>query len=321
MAQQPLMSQGLLIIEDSRSRLDTPHSVGLLWTSDQPDAENSDNTQHSRRTSMPPAGFETATPASERPQTYAVYRAATGISIYTHTSVSGRTYIIFLSPSDNFRIFFLFHFICSCFTSHPSPLTKGATKRLVSANASSPVCTGCRSASLLCQIRSAAIYSNPYNPHTHTYIHTHTHAQKSTGQRWQFHPPKSRRTLSSLQLRLFSLVPGRICNGQALGLYVQVTVHRDKLRIKQPTRCIKYPKFIFFIKLYMFRASSVPIIRSYLLYARQLARFMQVMRPLPSRVRFQPAWNVPTDECTVDNSWWWPQKMLETCRVLWQNKF
>jgi hypothetical protein len=27
-------------------------------------------------------------------------------------------------------------------------------------------------------------------------------------------------------------------------LYVQVTVHRDKLRIKQPTRYIKYPKFI-----------------------------------------------------------------------------
>jgi len=26
--------------------------------------------------------------------------------------------------------------------------------------------------------------------------------------------------------------------------YVQVTVHRDKLHIKQPTRCIKYPKFI-----------------------------------------------------------------------------
>jgi hypothetical protein len=27
-------------------------------------------------------------------------------------------------------------------------------------------------------------------------------------------------------------------------LYVQVTVHPDKLRIKQSTRCIKYPKFI-----------------------------------------------------------------------------
>jgi len=36
MAQQPLMGQGLLIIEASRSHSDTPHSVGLLWTSDQP---------------------------------------------------------------------------------------------------------------------------------------------------------------------------------------------------------------------------------------------------------------------------------------------
>jgi len=27
-------------------------------------------------------------------------------------------------------------------------------------------------------------------------------------------------------------------------LYVPVTVHHDKLPIKQPTRCIKYPKFI-----------------------------------------------------------------------------
>jgi hypothetical protein len=41
MAQQPPVGQGLLIIEASRSHLDTPHSVGLLWTSDQPDAETS----------------------------------------------------------------------------------------------------------------------------------------------------------------------------------------------------------------------------------------------------------------------------------------
>ena len=66
--------------------------------------------------------------------------------------------------------------------------------------------------------------------------------------------------------------------------YVQVTVHRDKLRIKQPTRCIKYPKLYFVIKLYMFRTSSVPIIRSYVLYTRQLARFMQVMWPLHSNL-------------------------------------
>jgi len=40
-AQQPFMGQGLLIIEASRSHSDTSHSVGLLWTSDQPDAETS----------------------------------------------------------------------------------------------------------------------------------------------------------------------------------------------------------------------------------------------------------------------------------------
>jgi hypothetical protein len=42
MAQQPLMGQRILIIEASRSHtLDTPHSVGLLWTSDQLVAETS----------------------------------------------------------------------------------------------------------------------------------------------------------------------------------------------------------------------------------------------------------------------------------------
>jgi hypothetical protein len=40
-AQQPLEGQGLLIVEASSSHSDTPHSVGLLWTSDQPDAETS----------------------------------------------------------------------------------------------------------------------------------------------------------------------------------------------------------------------------------------------------------------------------------------
>jgi hypothetical protein len=39
MAGQPLVGQGLLIVEDTRSQ--TPNSVELLWTSDQPDAESS----------------------------------------------------------------------------------------------------------------------------------------------------------------------------------------------------------------------------------------------------------------------------------------
>ena len=41
MAQQPLIGHDLLIIEASRSHSDTPHSVGLLWTSDQLVAETS----------------------------------------------------------------------------------------------------------------------------------------------------------------------------------------------------------------------------------------------------------------------------------------
>jgi len=46
------------------------------------------NTRHNRQTSMPPARFE----ASERPQTYALDRAATGIgSMLIHISNNIRT--------------------------------------------------------------------------------------------------------------------------------------------------------------------------------------------------------------------------------------
>jgi len=41
MTQQPLVGQGFLIIETLRSHSDTPNSVGLLLTSDQPNAEAS----------------------------------------------------------------------------------------------------------------------------------------------------------------------------------------------------------------------------------------------------------------------------------------
>ena len=82
MAQQPLVGQGFLIIEASRSHSDTPHLVGLFWTNDKHDAETSTSTHntHKRQTSMPPAGFKPTIPASERPQTHALDRAATGIS-------------------------------------------------------------------------------------------------------------------------------------------------------------------------------------------------------------------------------------------------
>jgi hypothetical protein len=90
MAQQPRLSQGLLIIGDS-SHSDIPHSVGLLSTSDQPDADLYPPTHntHKRKTSMPRAGFEPTILVSKRPQTQAVDRAATGIAtiLITHAKL------------------------------------------------------------------------------------------------------------------------------------------------------------------------------------------------------------------------------------------
>ena len=63
---QALVGHGLLIIDASRLHSDTPHSVGFLWTSDQPDAETSTYNTHKRQTYILPAGFEPAIPASEQ---------------------------------------------------------------------------------------------------------------------------------------------------------------------------------------------------------------------------------------------------------------
>jgi hypothetical protein len=81
MTQQPLLGQGLLIIEASRSHSDTPRSVGLLLTSDKPEAD----IQHSQdRDVIVPGGIRTRNPRSDRPQTHDFDCAATGIG-YTET--------------------------------------------------------------------------------------------------------------------------------------------------------------------------------------------------------------------------------------------
>jgi hypothetical protein len=61
-AQHSLVSQGILIIDASRSHSDTPQPVWHLAT----------HNIHKRHTSMPPTGFELTIPISERPQTYAL---------------------------------------------------------------------------------------------------------------------------------------------------------------------------------------------------------------------------------------------------------
>jgi len=64
MAQQPLMGQSPYMIETSRPHSDIPHSVVLLWTSDQPDTKTSTG-QHTTLTKDKhpcPGGIRTRNP-------------------------------------------------------------------------------------------------------------------------------------------------------------------------------------------------------------------------------------------------------------------
>jgi hypothetical protein len=81
MAQQPLVGHSLLIFEATLSHSDTPQSVGLLWTGDQPIALTlPDHTQHSQEKNIRfPEGLESAAPASEWAQIQALDRAAIGV--------------------------------------------------------------------------------------------------------------------------------------------------------------------------------------------------------------------------------------------------
>ena len=56
---------------------DTPHSLELVWASDQ--SNLTIHNSHKRETSMSPARFEPAAPASKLPQTYVLDRAAIGM--------------------------------------------------------------------------------------------------------------------------------------------------------------------------------------------------------------------------------------------------
>ena len=60
----PPVGQGLLIVEDSRSHTDTHQAIGLLWTSDQPNADTCTR-QHTKVSALPEE-FEHTIPISER---------------------------------------------------------------------------------------------------------------------------------------------------------------------------------------------------------------------------------------------------------------
>ena len=85
--------------------------------------------------------------------------------------------------------------------------------------------------------------------------------------------------------------------------------------------------FYFGTTLYMFRTVSPSIIRSLILYLQHhtiqvlwlLARGNEF--PLvPLQAATGPVWHIHDAACTVLDSWWWTERMGETCRLLFQNK-
>jgi hypothetical protein len=78
---------GGFIIEASRPHLDTPHSVGFTWMSDNPSGNFNPTTHniHKKQISMPPVRIEPVVSASGRLRTYALDRVATeNGSMYQH---------------------------------------------------------------------------------------------------------------------------------------------------------------------------------------------------------------------------------------------
>jgi len=73
-----LTGLGLLIDDVSGSHSDTSHFVGLLWAGRRDHCQE----KHNRLSYMPPVGFETAIPASERPQTHALDRPRVRITAH-----------------------------------------------------------------------------------------------------------------------------------------------------------------------------------------------------------------------------------------------
>jgi hypothetical protein len=69
------------------------------WSARRRDLYLTTHNTHKRQTSMPPAGFETTIPGSERPQTHAVNRAAIGIGIlYVYTYICAMCIVISGQP-------------------------------------------------------------------------------------------------------------------------------------------------------------------------------------------------------------------------------
>jgi hypothetical protein len=87
----------------------------------------------------------------------------------------------------------------------------------------------------------------------------------------------------------------------------------------------------FGMKIYMFWAVPLSIIRSYSLFTQQWYMsysFVDSFRagsgcsiPILLESCLQICMTYTIAECTVNNSWWWTEELSETCWLSFQNKF
>jgi len=79
-------------------------------------------------------------------------------------------------------------------------------------------------------------------------------------------------------------------------------------------------KFIFVVKLYMFRTVPLSIIRSYSPYTQQwyMSYSLRAGSGQNIVILLASCMTYTIAVCTVKNSWWWTEELSETCRVLLQ---
>ena len=77
------------------------------WSAPRRDLYLTTHNTHNRQTSMPPVGFEPTISAGERPQTYALDRAATGTGITQYTQYNFCDGRIYFYPYYNLKLYLL----------------------------------------------------------------------------------------------------------------------------------------------------------------------------------------------------------------------
>jgi hypothetical protein len=77
----------------------------------------------------------------------------------------------------------------------------------------------------------------------------------------------------------------------------------------------QFLKFIFGMKLYMFRTVPLSIIRGYSLYTQRWYTSLSSILILLLESCLQTCMTYTIAVCTVKNSLWWTEELSETCRV------